>query len=572
MLRVGSQMPLLGISLGEKSLRVAQAMHGADFEQGARIAEFPYPAGVTFEKAAELSGIPPAGAAPAGAPSGGFAFGRALAHFLQWHGFTARRAVFGIPAKWLICKPYLMPPADPQTANQIMWLHATEEIPTELGAMAFDVVGNSSRTDSTNLLLIGLQRRRLDLITDLAKGAKLKIAGVMPSGCALAAATAPHLDQSLILSMQLENAELIHRDGARVSLIRYIGSAAPGSKGGPNGTILAELRRTAAGMNSKNPTKNIASLVLWDDAGLEPPAMEALSEAANMPVVPAKAQWVDVSHPDSPEIGKGMCAIALALAAQTEDSIVDFLHPTLKPPEEKLKRGKIFWLSVAAATAALVGLAMFVDLANLQRQVSAADDRLDLLNPAMETARRFVANTQFAETFQSSTPRAMTCLRDLTVAVEQDGQTYFTSFTLRGDTTGEIAGRSNSERSVLNLIDKLKADGRFSNLNLRMDTRETKAAAPPVGPPVPPSTAQGSPDLNGPATIQVPPAALAAAAARRAAIIAAGGPNGPNGLIVARARAVPNPAGAAAAAAGRGGGGGANEVTFSASFNYVPNF
>src|ERR1700722_18398722 len=93
----------------------------------------------------------------------------------------------------------------------------------------------------------------------------------------------------------------------------------------------------------------------------------------------------------------------------------------------------------------------------------------------MVTARRFVANTQFAETFQSHTPRCVACLRDLTTAVAQDSQTYFTSFTLRGDTTGEIAGRSDSERSVLNLIDKLKAGGQFTNVNLRMDTRAARA-------------------------------------------------------------------------------------------------
>jgi len=35
---------------------------------------------------------------------------------LRQRGIGARRAVIGVPAKWLICKSHMLPPADAETA------------------------------------------------------------------------------------------------------------------------------------------------------------------------------------------------------------------------------------------------------------------------------------------------------------------------------------------------------------------------------------------------------------------------------------------------------------------------
>ena len=83
----------LGIALGERSLSVAEAVStGGGAMRVERCAEFAYPSGLTLERGEEL--------------------GNALAQFLRSKGFSTRRAILGIPAKWLMIKSHTLPPAD----------------------------------------------------------------------------------------------------------------------------------------------------------------------------------------------------------------------------------------------------------------------------------------------------------------------------------------------------------------------------------------------------------------------------------------------------------------------------
>ena len=94
-----------------------------------------------------------------------------------------------------------MPPADAATAASVLWLHASENVPSELGPMIFDFAGESSLTEPTHLLLLGLKQVWMDRLNAIAKSARLKIMAVRPSGEAIAAATSPHLENGLILSL-----------------------------------------------------------------------------------------------------------------------------------------------------------------------------------------------------------------------------------------------------------------------------------------------------------------------------------------------------------------------------------
>ena len=456
MVRIGRDQGLLGISVGEHALLVAEVTHHHDSGPVARIAEFPYPADITIDN--------------------GNALGGALAHFLQWHGFAARRVVFGVPAKWLISKPYLMPPADAATTAGVLWLHSTEVIPAELGEMVLDYAGESSPTESSNLLLVGLQKQWMDRLLAIAKGARLKTIAVTPSGAAIGAATAPHVNPSMILSLQLGNAELIVQHGRETRSIRHIASAVNLP------TIVTELRRAATTASSEG-----FNLAIWNDAGFDAAFLDTIRAAVNLPVVEAKPQWMDVSG----EVNSGLTAVALTLAERNgERPSIDFRHPRLTPPKERRVRKPAFWITSAAAAVVLAVIGGFADIANLQAQVSNADSQLQLLRPAVETARKFVANTQFAALFQPKSPRCLACIRDLTLAVDDDGKTYFISLNVHTESrvaasigaapkielTGEIIGRAATGQDVLNLMDRLSAQGgtsaaggQFKDLNCKLD-------------------------------------------------------------------------------------------------------
>jgi len=342
-------------------------------------------------------------------------------------------------------------------------------IPAELGSMAIDYDGECSLTDSSNLLLLGLQQRWMDRLSAIAKAVKLKIIAVTPSASAIAAATAAQANPALVLSLHMGNAELMVQSGGHARSLRHIGPAAN------TPAILAELRRASAA-NSMHG----GSLVLWDDANAGAAFIETLRGAINIPVVLADRQWVDVSG----EVQTGLPAIALTLAERNGKTPgVDFLHPKLKAPRQKNPRRRAYWIASTAAAIVLAVLICLGNLAELEAQVADADSQLQLLQPAVAKAQSFVANTEYAATFQPKSPRCLACIRDLTVALGEDSKIYFTNFDLRmqdrptsGNRTilvnemkGQVFGRSDSSQSVLDLLDKLSGEKRFADLNCRLD-------------------------------------------------------------------------------------------------------
>ena len=62
-------------------------------------------------------------------------------------------------------------------------------------------------------------------------------------------------------------------------------------------------------------------------------------------------------------------------------------------------------------------------------------------------------------------------IRDLTLMLPPEGQTYLTSFHLGANMKGEFAGRSQSDQDVLNLLEKLNAGGHFADLRRKLDAR-----------------------------------------------------------------------------------------------------
>ena len=149
----------MGIALGERSLSVAEAVStgagngGGGAMRVERCAEFAFPTGLTLERGEEL--------------------GAAFADFLKTKGFSTRRAILGIPAKWLMLKSHTLPPADAETAATMLALHAESESAPELGEVFFDSLGDSDPSKPSNVLLLGLPRRWIERVTALAKGARL---------------------------------------------------------------------------------------------------------------------------------------------------------------------------------------------------------------------------------------------------------------------------------------------------------------------------------------------------------------------------------------------------------------
>jgi hypothetical protein len=454
-LRIHREKRVLGVCLEEHALQIAEVEFGNGSGPVTRTAEFPYPEGHSFDQPKAL--------------------GHALGDFLKKHGFSARRSVLGVPAKWLILRPYHMPPADEQTASSVLWLHATELGWPELGPMVFDFAGDSNPREPTTLLLMGLQKSWLDRLATFAAAAKLRPVTVMPTAIALGDATARQLEATLILSLHSEAVELTVQEKQHARFLRHITSL------GNVQPVLGALRRTSASsdLHPDLPAETVPrKFVLWDDAGADPAFLEALRAEAGDSLVKAEPRWVGADSSVLTNGRTGLSAIALTMPARSgKRPSVDFLHPRLSPPSDQGSDNQKAWIWAASILIALTILLAMLDLSHLRGEVADTGSQLQIMSPSLEIARPFVANMEFAESFRTGNPRYLACLRDLTLAVPPEAQTEFSNFNLRSDMRGEVSGHAGTEQDVLNLMDKLSTSGRFVDLQCKLDARSLHGAA-----------------------------------------------------------------------------------------------
>ncbi len=422
-----------------------------------RGAAFSYPSDITLEQPGSL--------------------GAALGEFLARQGFSARAAVLGVPAKWLLLKPQSVPPTDSDSAADMLWLHAESCATPEVGEMVFDYLGQTSPDEPRNILLLGIARRRLDRLASAFSAAGVKILKIMPTTVALAAGA--RSASSTVLSVRPEAVELLRLDKTGAPVFRHL-SATPSP-----GSWSAELRRAAASLNGSLSTNRHQELILWDDVGIGTDAVQQTEGTIGMPLVLGNPGLLGVSGTDAPDHSLSASAIALGLEASRSGACdADVLHPRLTAPVPAHRPRHVLWLGTAAAALILGILAGYLDLSRIQKNVTKVDANLQVLDPQVKVAKPFVANMKFAQEFQGRKVHYLTCMREITSAMPTDGQTYLTAFHLHlnGESPmkGEFSGKSASEQDVLALIDKLSSGRHFADLKRRVDAHDGKGGSAEV--------------------------------------------------------------------------------------------
>jgi hypothetical protein len=268
---------------------------------------------------------------------------------------------------------------------------------------------------------------------------------------------------SLVLGA--EAAELCAHEGGQTRILRHLGS------NGSPAAVLAQLRRAAvthalegvaATGDDAVATRSGRDLVVWDSDELDEAGLTAIGEAVGLPVTRG-----EVGRLAGGDERAGAVAVALGLTGGRP--AIDFLRPRVVAPKGQGVSRRTAWMSGAAAVVAILALLAIFDLTRMQRQLSHVHEALKSLEPSLKTARPFVQNMQFVETFDGHQPKYLACLRDVTLAMPPDPKTYLTNFHLKADMRGEIAGRAGNSQDVLNVTDQLGASGHFADLKRKLE-------------------------------------------------------------------------------------------------------
>jgi hypothetical protein len=477
------------VAIGEQGILVAEVANASGRREVRRYAEFPFTEGLS---ATQLPGA-----------------AKAFGAFLKHHSFHARDAVIGLPARWVVIKPKDLPPADPETAATLLRVQAEGEFSSDLKEMVYDYAGDSHPKHPRQVLLMAVPKERLDQLHQFAEAARINIVAVTPSVAALGVASktlaAP---EGVVVYLGGKSAELAVQTGHGLTRIRQFatsGAAVPAAAGAGGGTavavgaggpgapeLVAELRRTFAGLPQNGTPPADRKLVLWDGTGLDEAQREAIASRLGMAVNAQNLTAMGVGGQQlTAEASRFAPAVALATAMYLPEGLpVNFDDSRLKPPVESSTGQKVtYGLAIAAVIALAVGALVWSTNAeaskndDLNRQFNAiSKDYLQAktMLTHLETAKKWYGDEEpYMYCFVAVTqafPNANNCFAtniDLSPAInplKPDQRLTGPAAASRpapGTLTGKLSGKSADQEMPKAIVNNLLKSGKFSDAKIQ---------------------------------------------------------------------------------------------------------
>lgn len=448
-MKVQRHKSVIGLVLGEKSILAAE-VHRADRPEVRRTAEFVLPPDVSLDSPALA--------------------GKALASFLKSNNFSAKAAVVGFPARKLVVKTKEVPPADTSTLNEMLRLQAEGEFPAELKDLVFDY---QREDNATSVLLLATPQANIDAATAICRAAGLRAVSVTATALALGAATGRGMTRDgLVLSVGAGGAELTSQHRLNTSAMRHVRLS------DNERSVAGELRRAVMSLTQDTSGRE---LVMWSalpnfDASSLGQSTGLLVRSPDLGALGVKLLG------DAKNDAKFAPAVAAAMVGLGDlPPIANFLHSKLAPPKERaIPRGAV----LAGLAAIILGIVGFYGYSELQKQQDAVDTlsrQLTSSEPSIKRAETFVSTISFAEGWHLRDSRYLGCLRAITSAFPDDGQTYCVNLSLKelpkptGSNkkpvdvmilTGSIFGKTSDQRRAQDVLSSLKRSSYFTDVKI----------------------------------------------------------------------------------------------------------
>jgi hypothetical protein len=436
----------LGLALKDRSILAAEVHIAGNSRTVTHMAEFLFPAESSWDKPEAL--------------------GTALRHFLRTNRFSASRAIFGVPAKWLMAREKDVPPATAEVAAAALRLQAERLFSIEARDLVCDYVGDSNAREARRVLVMAMLRARVDRIEKMADTAGVRALAVVPATLVLASAMAqsPATGSSLMLTQ--DAAELVIRDAGMPRMLKYLpvsgltGNGENGSAAACLAALGTEVKRAVTLLPMASGP--LQSLDIWDSIGLDPAQASSMGERTGLTVRRGgELSQLGISSSNGSGGGGGRfgAAVALGLAgAMPELRGIDFLHSRLAPARvHRIGRGTV-WTTIIIS-AIVIGLGSLVY--DVQRQKSALagiNASLSAIEPARQAAEEINNRVQAASGWYETRPPYLACLREITRAFPDEGSIWASNITLRETGKGTLTGHAVDERSVTTVVDRLKAN------------------------------------------------------------------------------------------------------------------
>lgn len=409
-------------------------------------------------------------------PDNARAMGLQLRQFLREQGFSARRAVVGLPAKWILTKEMVVPPAGPDTLTGLLSIQAERAFSLNSAEMVFDYCGRASASEKSHMLLLATRRRMIDQIRGLTDAAGLRVQSVTVT--ALACSRVP-FDAGPF------DPDCAHRCGLHIRptycefwsqlddvprAIRHVPMTRDGTLDDHATQLCSAIGRLILLSPGRDPVLP-HQVIVYDAWGLSSAAIERINErlGPQATVHDGRAGLLSrgLALEDTPEKVSSIAAVAVGMTAlETGGPAVDFLNPRIGRRRTSDRRRIVIW----AASIALVGImALGAVVANWygdKRDIAAFSEQLEQMGDDVAAARTVVERVSYAGSWTSQEPRFLSCLRELTLAFPEEPYVWVTSLAVNENGVGSLVGKATSDTSFYEVLDKIAQNDVFSDVQL----------------------------------------------------------------------------------------------------------
>ncbi len=397
--------------------------------------------------------------------------GQRLRRFLREGGFTARRAVVGLAAKWVLAKEIEAPPAGSDALAGILGIQAERAFSLNSGELIFDYCGRTSTSKASQVLLLAARRQTVDQIRELADAAGLQIESMTVSALACSQAlseTGPACRYGLYTRPNY--CEFWGRSEGGPRFIRHVPMAVNGSSTSYADLLTSTLPRLIL-LSSRQDQAPPHQVAAYDACGLSNEAFDRLNErlGPQITVHNGRAGLLPggLALSDRPHETRSIAAAAVALTATRADRVpIDFLNPRIGAKRTASHKRLVGWAAFVGV-ACLIGLAAVVaDWHGDRRDIAVYTQQLELMSEDIAAAREVVERVSYAGTWASREPRFLDCLKELTLAFPDEPSVWATSLALNENGTGSLVGKATNETSFYEVLDRIKENPVFSQVKM----------------------------------------------------------------------------------------------------------
>jgi hypothetical protein len=275
----------------------------------------------------------------------------------------------------------------------------------------------------------------------------------------------------------------LSHDGA-LEQVRHIACPADPQAPAPGVPVelVAQLRRTFAGLPQNGAAGRDQQLVVWDGGDHSAQDLRLLGERLG---VAAQAQALSALGATGalPPQGAARFGPAVALAAAGIDGVLpmDFAHARLTPPKPHSALRSILLGAALAAVLIAAGTYFVLDTRQKEAQATALNERYDPKRPDILAAQAVVARVTTAKSYygDAARPKFLSCLRNILLAFPDDGSVWATSLEVQSNLKGQLVAKAVNRNAALAMMDRLRAGGKFTGVT-ELDLHESSPNSPEV--------------------------------------------------------------------------------------------